>query len=246
MQIIPVLDVQGGIVVHAVAGRRDGYRPLASFLTRSTEPTAVRDALIQATGAMAVYVADLDAITQGTGLSPAVAELLNSPGIMHWIDAGIRDGHDLDRLPAADNLTVVLGTETLLNWETAASALARFGPDRVVLSLDRRGAQGQGTLYQSLSLIDLAFQWMNTGGKRLILIDLMTVGTSNTNQMEDCRLLRHHFPALEIYPGGGVRDERDWMAYELAGADGLLMATALHQGIRFPPMKATRGCSAGR
>src|SRR3954451_24567824 len=45
MQIIPVLDIQGGIVVRAIGGRRSEYRPLVSRLTDSTEPLAVAHAM---------------------------------------------------------------------------------------------------------------------------------------------------------------------------------------------------------
>src|SRR3954451_10657844 len=47
MFFLPVIDVRGGIVVRALAGRRSEYRPLVSTLTESADPvtvaTAIRD-----------------------------------------------------------------------------------------------------------------------------------------------------------------------------------------------------------
>src|SRR5438132_1291434 len=58
-RIIPVIDVMGGVVVRAVAGRRDQYRPLVSRLTNSTDPRDVAQALRDHTGTRHLYLADL-------------------------------------------------------------------------------------------------------------------------------------------------------------------------------------------
>ena len=64
LKIIPVIDVLGGVVVHAVRGRRKEYQPLKSGLCESTDPVDVAAAL-KALGFSELYVADLDAITRG-------------------------------------------------------------------------------------------------------------------------------------------------------------------------------------
>ena len=40
-EIIPVIDLMGGVVVHARSGERDSYRPLTSPLAASAEPAEV-------------------------------------------------------------------------------------------------------------------------------------------------------------------------------------------------------------
>ena len=74
MRIIPVLDVMGGIVVRAVAGRRSEYRPLVSKLTTSVEPAEVARTLLAKSGADELYVADLDAISEGVDAGVAVQQ----------------------------------------------------------------------------------------------------------------------------------------------------------------------------
>ena len=64
MRFLPVLDIRGGIVVRALAGRRSEYRPLVSQLTDSTDPVVVAEAIRADFGWTEFYVADLDAINR--------------------------------------------------------------------------------------------------------------------------------------------------------------------------------------
>ena len=67
MQIIPVLDVAGGIAVHAQAGDRSRYAPLTSDLVphHPGDPVALLRAFHSTLGVHECYVADLDAIQGG-------------------------------------------------------------------------------------------------------------------------------------------------------------------------------------
>ncbi len=62
MQMIPVLDLLDGHAVRAVRGERSRYRPIRSSLCATSEPIAVAQALVAATLARTLYVADLGAI----------------------------------------------------------------------------------------------------------------------------------------------------------------------------------------
>src|SRR5262245_63411726 len=64
--VIPALDLMDGNVVHAKAGPRAEYRPLASPFGQAGDPGAVARGLLAATGSSVLYIADLDAIT-GSG-----------------------------------------------------------------------------------------------------------------------------------------------------------------------------------
>ena len=90
MRIIPVIDVLAGVVVRAVGGKRADYRPIQSKLTPSANPVSVAKALVAATGAEEVYVADLDAI-MGQGGGTVAAEVADAlPEVKVWIDQGVR------------------------------------------------------------------------------------------------------------------------------------------------------------
>src|SRR5436309_152588 len=61
-EIIPVIDLMGGLVVRDRGGERDFYRPLVSPLAVSARPADVVRGLLQLHAFRQVYIADLDAI----------------------------------------------------------------------------------------------------------------------------------------------------------------------------------------
>src|SRR5437763_9801240 len=89
LRVVPVLDLQGGVVVRGVAGRRREYRPVVSRLTDSCDPADVAAAFVRHFGLRELYVADLDAIA---GSPPALATYaaLHALGCSLWVDAGLR------------------------------------------------------------------------------------------------------------------------------------------------------------
>src|SRR5436309_13381707 len=65
MQVIGVLDLLGGLAVHARAGRRESYAPVATIAGSRIEPgdaLAVARAYVDRLGLTELYVAHLDAI----------------------------------------------------------------------------------------------------------------------------------------------------------------------------------------
>ena len=103
-RLIPVLDVMNGQVVRAVGGRRDEYRPVVSKLTDYTEPVEVAKALLGATGAEELYVADLDAITGAHRSDRVVSALAKKFGCRLFADIGIRTKADFALLPRLKNV----------------------------------------------------------------------------------------------------------------------------------------------
>src|SRR4051812_14553705 len=125
MRVIPVMDVRGGVVVHAIAGRRRDYRPVRSVLTGSTDPLAVAAAFRDRLGLADLYLADLDAIAGGEP-DWHLYSALAAAGHRLLIDAGLRDfarGRRLADLGAA----VVAGLETCPDPETLAELVCGCG-----------------------------------------------------------------------------------------------------------------------
>ncbi len=243
MRVIPVLDVMGGVVVRAVGGRREEYRPITSRLVDSAEPLAVGRALLDATGSAELYVADLDAIAGHPALDlnvDAVRKLARL-AVPVWVDAGLREDFDESSLWGAGVGHFVIGTETA-NSPGAVGHLAMLnGPDRVALSVDLRGGRlignwGAWGVSQDKALalmIDFAREF---GITRLIVLDLNYVGESLGPGTEvACRTIKVRYPDSEVWTGGGVRGWDDVKRLEDAGADAVLVASALHDGtLTFP------------
>ena len=62
MEIIPVIDVMGGVVVRARMGQRAQYRPIVTPLSATSDPVDVARGLLSIHAFKTLYVADLDAI----------------------------------------------------------------------------------------------------------------------------------------------------------------------------------------
>jgi phosphoribosylformimino-5-aminoimidazole carboxamide ribotide isomerase len=88
MQIIPVLDIAGGIAVHAQAGDRTQYAPLESDLVpgRVGDPIALLRAFHSNLGIHECYVADLDAIQGGAVQRSLLRELVGSSRVVFSLD----------------------------------------------------------------------------------------------------------------------------------------------------------------
>jgi phosphoribosylformimino-5-aminoimidazole carboxamide ribotide isomerase len=94
MQVIPVIDVRGGVAVAASRGDRANYRTLLSPLAASADPVAVAQGLRTLFPFPILYVADLEGI-EGRGADHAMQRKLCEAwsGAEVWIDDG-GDGGD--------------------------------------------------------------------------------------------------------------------------------------------------------
>jgi len=220
MRIIPVIDVMGGVVVRAVAGRRSEYRPLVSRLTQSTDPLVVAEALLQATGAKELYVADLDAIL-GEATSALEPSMFAATVLF---DAGLRTLDQLDDMKRSPDVRAVVGTET---WTVPPAQWPQ--PIPAILSLDYY----EGELRTGWPRSDSELGLMDKVAA-VIVLDIARIGTGRgTGTEEIIRRLRHTHPHFEIIAGGGVKDRDDLRRLADAGADAALVASALHDGSIF-------------
>jgi HisA/HisF family protein len=237
MRLIPVLDLKGGIAVHAVRGERDRYAPVRSVLAASADPVVLARAFTTKLGCRDCYVADLDAI-QGHGDHGSVIRGIADLGIAVWLDAGIASPADAARALASGAARVIIGTETLGSPDALhpiVSAVAHgpsTRPAACVLSLDLRDGRllGGSSAVERFDPIDLATLGWAAGITSFIVLDLARVGSGSGVQTGTAMKLRAALPRAEIIAGGGVRDATDVRELARLGLDGVLAATALHTG----------------
>ncbi len=229
MQIVPVLDLKGGIVVHARRGERVDYAPLCSRLVEGCDPVAVARALCALCRTSSLYVADLDALA-GAPADEATLEALASVA-EPWVDAGATTPGAAAALHRAGVARNVLGTESIGPDALAESVSAAREPPRV-LSVDLRedrliSPDPELAGRDPASAAPLA---RALGVRELLVIDLARVGTGSGPPLDAVADLAAALPGVAVYAGGGVRDDADLRALESAGAAGALVATALHEG----------------
>jgi phosphoribosylformimino-5-aminoimidazole carboxamide ribotide isomerase len=231
VQLLPVLDIKGGVVVRGVGGRRAEYRPIVSRWTTSTRPLDVATALRTHFGLSLFYLADLDAIA---GAAPALSLYaeLRSHGFALWVDAGVRDA-DVGRLHESGVEGIVVGLETVEGPGVIGSLIRHLGADRVIFSLDLKEGQPLGRFsgWQSAAPFAIAAEAIALGVRQLIVLDLAQVGSNAGTGTEPlCRRLTVAFPEVAVTAGGGVRDDKDVQHLEQAGVKRVLVASALHDG----------------
>jgi phosphoribosylformimino-5-aminoimidazole carboxamide ribotide isomerase len=243
MQVIPVLDLLEGQAVRAVRGDRTQYRPIESSLCATSEPLAVAHALLAATGACTLYIADLGAILQQGDHADHVAALLREldehpgPETEIWLDAGYIDFPSMralfDRIETARHvrrdvgnrpratLVPVFGTETLRNAEALLEAnAAGFAP---VLSLDHRA----GSLIADPAAARPDTSWWPS---RVIVMTLDHVGSYQGPDLGTLAAVRHQAGERALIGAGGIRHTADLSAAARSGAAAWLVASAIHDG----------------
>ncbi len=219
MLLIPVIDLKGGIVVHARRGARESYAPLASPLCASSGAVDVAAGFLALAPFRALYVADIDTITGAGGNASAVAALRRAfPQVELWVDAGEARAEAVRARAAAGLGTSVVGTESISEGSDARELL-RSG---AILSLDydSTGPLGPRAVHEEASL------WP----ERVIVMTLARVGSGEGPDLDALRRARALRPDAAVFAAGGVRGPQDLDALAAAGAAGVLVASALHDG----------------
>jgi len=230
VKIIPVIDVLGGMVVHAVRGRRKEYQPLKSNLCASTDPVDVAAAL-KALGFGELYVADLDAITGGQANFSIFKNIADKTGLELMVDAGIGDLKKAERVLESHVSKVIIGTETLPSTSLVAEAVRLFGSKKIMVSLDLMGDQvisgfELGALKDPVTLLH---EFQVAGVSQIIVLDLARVGSEEGVNVPFLREVLRKIK-IDVYVGGGVRNVKDLVELKGVGVFGVLVATALHSG----------------
>ena len=230
MKIIPVIDVLGGIAVHAVRGRRKEYQPLKSVLCASTDPVDVA-AELKALGFDELYVADLDAITGGHPDFSLFKRIVAKTGLKVMVDAGVTSLKTAEEVLDSDVSKVIIGTETLRSIRFVAEAVDSFGSERVLVSLDLMGNRiisgfELGRLAEPVAFLR---ELEALGVSQIIVLDLARVGSGEGVNMPFLREALGNIK-VNVLVGGGVRDVTDLVELKGLGVFGVLLATALHSG----------------
>ncbi|HUL10405.1 MAG TPA: HisA/HisF-related TIM barrel protein [Candidatus Acidoferrum sp.] len=222
MDVIPVIDLKGGAVVHAQRGDRDSYRPVRSQLCATSEPADVVAGLLAVYPFATLYIADLDAIHARGNARTAIRDIRRRfPEIRLWVDNGLAEPAACRDWLAEDLSELVLGSEA----QRDAAVLTALSDDDVrqhlILSLD----YGNDRFLGPPDLLAARSLWP----ERIIVMTLSRVGSRGGPDLDLLRRWRDEAPAKKIFAAGGVRGGEDLLALADCGISGVLVATALHE-----------------
>lgn len=221
MEVIPVIDLKNGVVVHARGGARDSYQPIRTPLSPTSEPEDVVAGLLRLHSFRHLYIADLDAIERRGDHDRTCAELAaRFPGLELWVDNGIGDPEAASAWLQRGVGCLVAGSESQQDLRLL-QALHRH--DRLILSLDFRGDAFQG----AADIATSPALWP----ARLITMTLARVGAGQGPDLERLAAIRRRASdRVLLFAAGGVRGPQDLLHLADVGAAGVLVATALHSG----------------
>jgi phosphoribosylformimino-5-aminoimidazole carboxamide ribotide isomerase len=220
MEVIPVIDLMGGVVVHARMGQRNAYRPIDTPLSTTSDPLDVSRGLLSVYPFTSVYVADLDAIEKRGSNQDALIRLKGAfPHLTFWVDNGIHDESGIGQWLSTDLGRLVIGSETLAD----PSPLRRYaGDQRIALSLDFLADSFRGPA----ALLSQPDTWPST----VIVMTLSRVGSGLGPDLQRLGQIRDAASTRRVYAAGGVRDGDDLMTLRRMGIAGALVASCLHDG----------------
>lgn len=168
-------------------------------------------------GLQQLYVADLDAIMSGgTGNLSILQTIAHTfPDLTLWIDGGFSSPAAVHKLRSEIPFRPVIGSEC---WQFREP----FSLDQAILSIDSVDDE----LRDPSGITADRERRPDT----LILMNLARVGSLQGPDM--ARLVRWQAiaPDAALYMAGGVRNRTDLEQLERAGAAGVLLASALHNG----------------
>jgi phosphoribosylformimino-5-aminoimidazole carboxamide ribotide isomerase len=222
VEVIPVIDLKGGEVVHAQRGERDSYRPVRSQLCRGSAPADVVAGLLTVHPFATLYIADLDAIQARGDATASIRQIRQGfPELRLWVDNGLADAaacRDWLRQGLSD---VVLGSEAQPDHAILDALSDDDARRHLILSLDYKDDRFLGPP----DLLSAPSLWPD----RIIVMTLSRVGSRGGPDLDLLRRWRKEAPAKKIFAAGGVRGGEDLLALADCGTSGVLVATALHE-----------------
>jgi phosphoribosylformimino-5-aminoimidazole carboxamide ribotide isomerase len=231
LRIIPVIDLLGGVVVHAKKGVRDKYRPVESVLSDTAQPVEVAKALRKEFQFKELYVADLDAILGKEIATDDIVRISRATPMKIMVDAGINCIETAQRLRDAGASKIIVATETLQDLNTLSLIIDELGSNCIISSLDLKDRK---VLSKSIELrkkppVEIAKILEERGVSQLIVLELTKVGSeSGVDRTMAESIVRS--VKVPVITGGGVRNVNDLIELKEIGVDGVLVATSLHNG----------------
>jgi phosphoribosylformimino-5-aminoimidazole carboxamide ribotide isomerase len=238
MILYPAMDLMGGRVVRLAQGR---------FEDATIYPGDPAEALaaFAAAGARWAHVVDLDGARAGAPVQhDLLCELGGTAPLKLQVAGGFRSEEQIARVLDAGVARVVIGSLAVKQPELVRGFLARFGGDRITLSLDVR-------LVDEMPMV-ATLGWTEDSGQRLwdiaalypearhlLLTDIGRDGMLAGPNFELLEEAGRRLPHLAIQASGGVSSLDDLTRLTTAGA---IVGKALWEG-RIDLAEALRACA---
>jgi phosphoribosylformimino-5-aminoimidazole carboxamide ribotide isomerase len=227
--ILPAIDLEGGRVVRLVQG------DFARETVYDTDPVGVARAFADA-GAAWLHVVDLDGAREGEPrqlelVAEIVAEVHGRVRVE--VSGGLRTAEAVAGALGTGATRVAVGTAALRDPAFALGLIARYGPARVVASLDIRGGLALGEGWRpgadGVGVLD-AVEALATAG--IDTFEVTAIDRDGLMGGPDLALLRSlvELGRGAVIASGGIASLEDVVAVQAAGCTGAIIGRALYEG----------------
>lgn len=227
-QLLPAIDLLGGMVVRLAEGAFDSETIYAS------DPAEFARAFAAA-GARWIHVVDLDGARDGARRqTEAVARVVEAAGksVACEVAGGLRDEEAVAAVIEAGAARAVVGTAALQDPAFVERLVARFGADRVAIALDVRDgiAVGQGWVPGASGVpVEEALTTLADRGAQTFIVT--AIERDGLLSGPSLRLLSRmvHLGRGNIIASAGVSSLSDIVAVRAIGCAGAIIGRALYE-----------------
>lgn len=228
-EILPAIDLEGGRVVRLVQGDFDRET------VYEDDPVGVARAFADA-GATWLHVVDLDGARKG---EPAqlqlVAEIVAEVHgrVRVEVGGGLRTADAVAGALGTGASRVAVGTAALRDPEFAVGLVGRYGPARIVGSLDVREGMALGEGWrQGAAGVPAAAALERLSSAGLDTFEVTAIERDGLMGGPDIALLRSlvRLGRGRVIASGGVSSLEDVLATQAAGCGGVIVGRALYEG----------------
>jgi len=224
VKIIPAIDLMDSKVVRLVKGDPKNK----TIYSDNPVETAKK---WEKAGADRIHVVDLDAtLGRGSNLQ-IIKKIAQQVSIPIHVAGGLRNKDTIsDVLSFAPK--AVLGTFAFNNKETLPEILAKFGKDRIIISVDQLNGKIVIDGWQQSTGIDLISgieSFLKLGLSEFLLTSVDRDGTLLGPDLESLKKACD-IKNVKIIASGGVSNIEDTIAVKKCGAFGVILGKALYDG----------------
>jgi phosphoribosylformimino-5-aminoimidazole carboxamide ribotide isomerase len=223
-EVVPAVDVQDGQVVQLVGGERGTE-------TTYGDPVEAATQWVEA-GAETLHLVDLDGAFEGErGNASAIESLIDAVDVPVQLGGGIRTAADARALLDSGVDRVILGTAAVENPEIVTE-IGETHPGSVLVSLDAKDGEvvvsgwTEGT---GMEPARAAKRYEDLGAAGILFTNVDVEGQLAGVQTDPVARLAESVD-IPVVASGGVASVDDVLALEAAGADAVVVGSALYEG----------------
>ncbi len=235
MRIIPAIDIIDGKCVRLTQG------DYAQKKIYNEDPLAVAR-MFEDSGLRHLHLVDLDGAKAKRVVNAKVLETIAQHTTL-TIDfgGGIRTDEDIDTVLAAGAAQVNVGSAAVNDRALFLHWLAKYGPERIILSADVRGENVAVSGWQegtAVNVFDLIADYQAHGLLYVVCTDISKDGLLQGSSIGLYERLMQRFPTLRLIASGGVTEMDELIRLKALGLDGAIIGKAIYeQRITLPELQ---------